>query len=296
MEVIIHDENNENDENDDILDLLGLSNISNEKISNEKKTIIPIIDDLNYFTVNSESKDLLFIKNFYWAPIQNIINIAEAFCKINKYQNILEIGPGRIPFSLANKFIGYNEKIDNYIEIDIDNTKIPFEDNSLDFVYSRHTLEDIQNPDYAMSEIIRVSNSGYIETPSPLVEITKGVDSHISASKYEGYIHHRYIIWSNIEKCEIYMLPKYSCIINNIMNIDEENYKKGYNILNNYPVYWNNYFIWKDCKPKVIMYKNGVNIGIKNTLVEDYIRLLNQSVNDSIENTNYFIRNYSNLK
>ena len=38
------------------------------------------------------------------------------------------------------------------------------------------------------------------------------------------------------------------------------------------------------------MYKNGVNYGLKNNMVEDYIRLVNEAVNKSIMNTNYFIK------
>jgi hypothetical protein len=56
---------------------------------------------------------------------------------------------------------------------------------------------------------------------------------------------------------------------------------------------WNNYFIWKDKEPKIIMYKNGVNIGLNNNLVEDYINLLVEAVKSSVNNTNYFINNYN---
>ena len=90
----------------------------------------------------------------------------------------------------------------------------------MDFVYSRHTLEDIQNPDFCMNEIIRISKSGYIETPSPLIETAKGIDAPDKRMNYAGYIHHRYIIWSNIEKCEIYILPKYNSIIDNYLEIN----------------------------------------------------------------------------
>lgn len=44
------------------------------------------------------------------------------------------------------------------------------------------------------------------------------------------------------------------------------------------------------------MYKNGVNFNKKkNTMVEDYIALVNRAVNESIQNTNYFIENYKSL-
>ena len=234
--------------------------------------------------------DIPYIQNLFWTPIKNISNRVELFCNNNNYKNILEIGPGVEQFPLATTFIGYNEKIKNYIEIDIDVDKIPATDKSFDFIYSRHTMEDIQNPDFAIKEIIRCTNAGYIETPSPLVEVMKGVDANENSSKYSGYIHHRYIVWSDIEKCEIYFLAKNSIILDNYILYNDKELIKICNILNNYPVYWNNYFIWSGKEPKIIMYKNGVNYGLKNNMVEDYIRLVNEAVNKSITNTNYFIK------
>jgi hypothetical protein len=232
------------------------------------------------------------IENHYWFPIEDIISNIEKFCKEHNFKNILEIGPGTQPFSLANNTIGCNEKINNYTELDIDVSLLPYTDKSIDFVYSRHTLEDIQNPDFVMREILRISNSGYIETPSPLIEITKGVDVHPHSDKFGGYIHHRYIIWSDIEKCEIYFLPKYSCIIDNY--IDQNSLDKTLleQLIKN-KIYWNNYFIWENKIPKIIMYKNGVNIGgLNRKFVEDYMNILSQAVNTSILNTDYFIKNY----
>jgi hypothetical protein len=202
-----------------------------------------------------------------------------------------------VPFSLATDFIGCNENIKNYIDIDIDKDKFPYEDKTFDFIYCRHVLEDIQNPDFALEEIFRISSgSGYIETPSPLIEITKNVDSSIFASSYCGYIHHRYIVWTSIEKNEIFFLPKYSCILDHMLNITDDIKSHLYNLINNYPVYWNNYFIYNVINsPKIIMYKNGVNFNTKGgTMVEDYIALISRAINESIENTNYFVRQYSN--
>jgi len=230
------------------------------------------------------------IQNYYWWPLENVNKTVECYCKKNNYKNILEIGPGDVPFSLSTTSIGYSESIKNYIELDIDTNKLPFENKSFDFVYSRHTLEDIQSPDFAMSEIIRVSNSGYIETPSPLIEVTKGIDNFQPYSdNYAGYIHHRYLIWSDIEKCEIYFLPKYNTIIDNfiVLNIDMKYYDN--------PLYWNNYFIWKDKTPKMIMYKNCVNFNSFNSssnIVEDYTKLVEQAVCTSVLNANYFNDNY----
>ena len=100
-----------------------------------------------------------------------------------------------------------------------------------------------------MTEIIRCCKSGYIETPSPLIEVTKGVDGFDYSNLYSGYIHHRYIIWSDIEKCEIFFLPKYSNIIDNFFILNE-NY---IDMINKNPYMWNNYFIWKNKQPKITM-------------------------------------------
>jgi hypothetical protein len=241
---------------------------------------------------NNNSK----VINKFWAPIKNITEAVETFCLKNNYKNILEIGPGYIPFSLATKSVGFNEKMADFIEIDIDKNLLPYENNEIDFVYCRHVLEDIQNPDFALQEIIRCSKAGYIETPSPLIEITKGIDGSPFADKYAGYIHHRYIVWSNIQKNEIYFLPKYSNIIDNFLEIDQVNVDKMLNLINTFPIYWNNYFIYDiNNSPKIIMYKNGINFNTKGgAMIADYNKLICEAVNVSIQNTDYFVSNYVN--
>ena len=236
------------------------------------------------------------IINKFWAPIKDITQSIEVFCLKNNYTNILEIGPGYVPFALATKSVGFNEKISDFIEVDIDVNLLPYENNEIDFVYSRHVLEDIQNPDFALSEIFRVSKSGYIETPSPLVEITKGIDGSSFSYKYGGYIHHRYIVWSDIQKNEIYFLPKYGNIIDYFLEIDQDNLDRITNLINNNSIYWNNYFIYNVKNiPKIIMYKNGINFNSTGgKIIEDYNKLINQAVNVSIQNTHYFVSNYVN--
>ena len=46
--------------------------------------------------------------------------------KNNLTEKVLEIGPGVVPFSYATDFIGCNEKIKDYIDIDIDKEFIPY--------------------------------------------------------------------------------------------------------------------------------------------------------------------------
>lgn len=223
------------------------------------------------------------IQNRYHFTIKEIQDYLIEFCNLNNYKNILEIGPGNYHFPVANKFVGCNEKIEKYINIDIDEEPLPFLNKEIDFIYSRHVIEDIQNPNFALQEIIRCSKSGYIETPSPLIEITKGVDLYFGSEKCGGYLHHRYIIWADIEKCEIFFLPKYSSIIDNFLQI--QNFHSYYNLVNNQPLHWNNYFFWKDKTPKIKMYKNGVNFHLT---IDNYIKLLNEAIDVSIKNAEFF--------
>jgi len=225
----------------------------------------------------------------YWAPINEISDKLQKYCIQNKYNRIVEIGPGMIQFPLASEFIGYSESIPNYINIDIDDTNLPYKDKEVEFIYCRHTMEDLLNPVFAIKEMIRCCKSGYIETPSPLVEITKDVDGNRYGYQklYSGYIHHHFIIWSNIQKCEIYLLPKITPILDHFLTIyNKDNYHQL--LKNNY--LWNNYFIWKDKEPSVILYKHFDKMNNK-TYVENYIDLIIRAVNESIENTTYFLNN-----
>ena len=261
-------------------------------------------DDITIFTgfnmdaSKNEIDNSLFIQNYFWSPNTSINKIIENYCLSKNFIKNLEIGPGYIPFKLATHFIGSNEKIANYTDVDIDCESFPFETDFFDFVYCRHVLEDIQNPDFALNEIIRVSKFGaYIETPSPLIEVTKNVDGTAFSEKYCGYIHHRYIVWSSIEKNEIYFLPKYSCILDHLLENNDQTNKEICYLINNYPVYWNNYFLFTNIKkPTIIMYKNGVNFNVKGvSMVEDYLSFVNKAVNETIENTNFFIQNYKSF-
>ena len=258
------------------------------KESSNSDNIILITEDKSYLNDTSNK----CVEKFYWYPNAIVNNMVKDYCvKNNLTEKVLEIGPGVVPFFLSTDFIGCNEKIKNYIDIDIDKDVFTYQDKIFDFIYCRHVLEDIQNPDFALKEIMRVSKGAvYIETPSPLIETMKNIDANELSYKYCGYIHHRYIVWSSIKRNEIYFLPKYSCILDHYLQMEDY---KAYNIVNNYPVYWNNYFIFNaENPPKVIMYKNGVNFNIAckgKMMCEEYIDLVKKAINESIENTNYFV-------
>lgn len=65
----------------------------------------------------------------------------------------------------------------------------PFEDGRFDFVVCAHTLEDIRDPVWVCSEMMRVAQGGYIETPSRLEEQCYGVQG-----PWVGWSHHRWLV------------------------------------------------------------------------------------------------------
>lgn len=65
----------------------------------------------------------------------------------------------------------------------------PFADRQFRFSICSHTLEDVRDPVFVCSELIRVSRAGYIEVPSRLEEQSYGVHG-----PWAGWSHHRWLI------------------------------------------------------------------------------------------------------
>ena len=73
--------------------------------------------------------------------------------------------------------------------VDLESELLPYTYKQVDFLYSRHTLEDLHNPLHLCREMNRVAKAGYIEVPSPASEFCRGVDG--GKPHYRGYVHHR---------------------------------------------------------------------------------------------------------
>lgn len=227
------------------------------------------------------------LEYFFWAPNPKLVDKLILFLDtIGIKDEIIDVGCGHGParFPKATYILGKDVKVIpdnlNFIDFDLDFDKFIQRDKFFNFVYCRHVLEDIQNPQHAFSEITRIAKQGYIETPSPLIEITRGADKGI----LRGYTHHRYIVWSDIKSNTLFFLPKYPLVEN--LLIPDEMTKKILYILNNYSVYWNNYYIWDDkIQPNIFVYRNGINFDI----LTDYANLISTAIQKSIEYTNVFI-------
>ncbi|MBD2125281.1 methyltransferase domain-containing protein [Microcoleus sp. FACHB-1] len=189
---------------------------------------------------------------------------------------VVEIGPGHIPFALATEFVDWQTSpslAGKTIHcLDINNDPLPYEDKCVDFIYCRHTLEDLYNPFWLCKEMSRVAKAGYIETPSPVAETCRGVDA--GSPPWRGYIHHRYLVWSDEDV--LTFLPKYPVIEHLHFGDEEDNMVE---ILNSGPLYWNTYFIWNNSlEIKLIQHDKDF------TIQTDYLDILAEAMQKSVEN------------
>src|SRR5581483_359109 len=121
---------------------------------------------------------------------------------------VLDVGGGASPFARADWVIDlqpyaersrYGDAPDpaserfsasTWVTRDIcDRERWPFSDRQFDFSICSHTLEDVRDPLFVCSELMRVSRAGYIETPSRLEEQTYGFQG-----PWAGWSHHRWLV------------------------------------------------------------------------------------------------------
>ena len=195
----------------------------------------------------------------HWAPIPEIRDYLKN--RHSDATSVLEVGPGSIPFPLATHFVDHLHHNPNTVIVDINNTCLPYSYKQFDFVYCRHVLEDIQNPDFAFNELVRVAKSGYIETPSPIVEVTRGVDG--GDPFYRGYIHHRSLVWE--KDGVLHFLPKFP-IIEHLTFQDMREILKD-------PYMWNTYYYWDEksnpgCKVLKYDVDYKIHINYQQTIID----------------------------
>jgi hypothetical protein len=81
-------------------------------------------------------------------------------------------------------------RTDTWVQRDIcEREPWPFGEDQFDFVVCSQTLEDIRDPVWVCSEMIRVARAGYIEVPSRLEEQTYGIQG-----PWVGWGHHRWLV------------------------------------------------------------------------------------------------------
>lgn len=204
----------------------------------------------------------------FWGPSPEIVNWVSSF--IDEGASVLEIGPGVTPFFRATHFVGWTAG-KNIVPCDLNRDRLPFSDKQFDFIYCRHVLEDLYDPFHVCEEMSRVARAGYIETPSPLAEICRGIDG--GSPNWRGYIHHRYFTWD--ANGVLTFMTKYPVI----EHVDFENELSVEDTLRRDPLLWNTYFMWKD-RIKWQHLQHEVNFRI----THDYSARISDAVHQAIAN------------
>lgn len=172
----------------------------------------------------------------HWSPIPQVLDFLKG-----KYSSgsVLDVGPGHSPLPWATASVDFVDVKDavNLTKCDLANEPFPFADKQFDFVYARHILEDMFDPFPLVKEMERVGKSGYIECPSPICELTRGVDG--GSPKWRGYHHHRFIVW--VGSGELRFITKYPLI--EYLRFHEQSMARALRIG---PKYWNTYYLWND--------------------------------------------------
>jgi hypothetical protein len=157
-------------------------------------------------------------------------SVDEVLKQIGSGDRVLDVGGWASPFNRANWIMdsepyetrGFYKTIglpgsqggdtehftkDTWVQRDIcDKEPWPFEDKFFEFSICSHTLEDIRDPLYVCSELMRVSKRGYIEVPSRVIESLRGQEH----PKIAGLSHHRWLV--DISGNHIQFTMKYHAI------------------------------------------------------------------------------------
>ena len=211
----------------------------------------------------------------YWAPVPEVMDYV-ANVVIKPDDKVLEVGPGHAPFKRANEAVDFVDVPGLSIPLhkcDMGSERLPFEDKSFDFVFCRHTLEDMYNPFNLVKEMSRVGKAGYIETPSPIAELGRGVDG--GSPPFRGFHHHRFVVWAFGK--ELRFISKYAFL--EYLRFDEAQI----DALLKQERYWNTYYLWDG---EII--SNHLQSPLNFDIPRDYAVVLSQAMERSRESTDIF--------
>jgi len=187
----------------------------------------------------------------YWQQPADVLAWTVKLAKGKK--KVLDVGPGDFVFPLATHTCGWEhgpQPVKSNKIVDFTTQRLPYEDNEFDFVYCRHTLEDLTYPFLLLHELARVGKAGYIETPSIMAELCREVDA--SSPPYRGFHHHVWFTWIEdnvINFCHKFPLVEYVKF--------QEDYMRG--VLKKHPHLWSNYYTWDGDMNKAPGFKHHVH-------------------------------------
>jgi SAM-dependent methyltransferase len=119
-------------------------------------------------------------------------SIATIYKKLKENPNwkVLDIGCGYTANKYASVIADVQDFSNFYKEkefVKITDKHLPFKDNEFDFIIASHVIEHVENFQFFIKEIERVSKQGYIELPSRLGDnlVFENVKDHIWWFKYD---------------------------------------------------------------------------------------------------------------
>ena len=110
--------------------------------------------------------------------------------KDNSPWNILDVGCGYTANEYA-KTVADIQDLSNFYKnkkfIRIKEKKLPFKDNEFDFVITSHVIEHVEDFQFFIKEIERISKKGYVELPTRLGDnlVIENLKDHIWWFKYD---------------------------------------------------------------------------------------------------------------
>ena len=99
------------------------------------------------------------------------LNFVNNVLSKNPNWRILDIGCGYTPSKYANVIADkrdFSKFYKDKIFIKIEDKKLPFKDKEFDFVIASHVIEHVDDFEFFIKELERISSKGYIELPSRL--------------------------------------------------------------------------------------------------------------------------------
>ena len=99
------------------------------------------------------------------------LNFVNNILSKNPNWRILDIGCGYRPNKYANVVADtkdFSKIYKDKIFIKIEDKKLPFKDKEFDFVIASHVIEHVDDFEFFIKELERISSKGYIELPSRL--------------------------------------------------------------------------------------------------------------------------------
>ena len=101
------------------------------------------------------------------------INFVNKILSKNANWNVLDIGCGYRANENASVVADVQDLSDFYKNknfIKVEEKKLPFKDKEFDFVLASHVIEHVDDFEFFIKELERISNKGYIELPSRLAD------------------------------------------------------------------------------------------------------------------------------